>query len=445
MSGRSSAAPDASFPVSVPTSAKPVRRKPVIDRVEAGAPPVFVHSSWRTSSTWLWAKLRRAPTTIAYCEIFHEQLEALTIDHMRKDDFSRWNSKHPEGAPYFLEFARMFGGDGAPVFDRSMAYEQFIPEDGLGGPLSVAERAHVERLISYAYGRRKIPVLTDTRTLGRFAALADAFPGRHVLLVRNAFHQWGSYTEQWANGNSYFLDMLFRTIEGARHDPFVMLLSDWYADENRSPDSAATFQLFLLFHLYLYAHAFDAADLVVDINKLAADAEHRAAIEERLSDYVCAPVDLADARAPFGLSLFSVDSKAAFVDAIDQFVKQMIDGSMSDEAAQFVARAKDEALAEWERHEFYNRSFRAFSLRRLRLAEEASGKQAALTADSAEGAGHSDSADGSAGHEGGRRTAGPAKPKAKPGRPRATAEKRPSRAAPKAGPALRRGPTKRKR
>src|SRR5271166_5021104 len=73
-------------------------------------------------------------------------------------------------------------------------------------------------------------------------------------------------------------------------------------------------------------------------------------------------------RAPFGLSLFSVDSKAAFVDSIDQFVKQMIDGSVSDEAARFVTSAKDEALAEWERHEFYGRAFRDFSVRRLTSA-----------------------------------------------------------------------------
>src|SRR5208283_5526365 len=293
---------------------------------------------------------------------------------------------------------------------------------------------------------RKIPVLTDTRTLGRFTALAGAFPGRHVLLVRNAFHQWGSYTEQWAHGNSYFMDMLFKTIEGSRHDPFVRLLSDWYADKDRSPYSAATFQLFLLFHLYLYAHAFDAADLVVDVNKVAADPEHRAAIEERLSEYVCAPIDLSDSRAPFGLSLFSVDSKAAFVDSIDQFVKQMIDGSVSDEAARFVTSAKDEALAEWERHEFYSRTFRAFSLERLKLAEESFENRAALFPHSAAAEERPDPTDRS-GDESDPKTAGRAKPKAKSGHPRAATAKRPSRAASKAKakPAPRRGAPKRER
>ena len=40
---------------------------------------------------------------------------------------------------------------------------------------------------------------------------------------------------------------------------------------------------------------------------------------------------------------------------------------MSQEAARFVSRAKDEALAEWERHEFYGRAFRDFSVRRLTM------------------------------------------------------------------------------
>ncbi len=348
-----------SMPLSVAQTAispVPVRR-PGAD----GAPPVFIHSSWRASSTWLWAKLRAAPTTIAYCEVFHERLASLTTAYLRENDFSRWASKHPEAAPYFLEFAPLVGVDGAvPGYDRRMAVEWFFPRNGLGGALEAAERNYVQGLICSAEARRKIPVLTDTRTLGRFRAIAEAFPGRHVLLVRNAFHQWASYTEQWAHGNSYFLEMLFATLAGARGDPFARLLADWFVQEDRSPTNAATFQLFLLFHLYLYAHAYDAADLVVDVNRVADEPDHRAAVEAALSEAVGAPIDLSDARTPFGLSLFSVDSRAAFIDTIEQFFKLMIDGSVSVEAAQFAARAKDDALAEWERCEFYGGSARAY-------------------------------------------------------------------------------------
>ena len=180
MSGTSAVPPHASLPLARAARARPVGRAPIVDRAETGA-PLFIHSSWRTSSTRLWAKLRQAPTTFAYCEFFHERLETLTIDYLRDNDFSRWNSKHPEGAPYFLEFARLFDADGAVRgFDRSMATERFIPGEGLAGALSAQERSYVAGLIDYAYARRKIPVLTDTRTLGRFAALAGAPCAAHA-------------------------------------------------------------------------------------------------------------------------------------------------------------------------------------------------------------------------------------------------------------------------
>ena len=352
------------------------------DLAQGPVQPVFVHSSWRTGSTWLWEKLRQAPTTIAYCEVFHERLIHCAIPELRDNDFGEWNSKHPEGAPYFLEFTPLIGKDGAVQgYAPGMAVEDFMPEGGVGGALGVAETTYLDGLIANALFRRRIPVLTDTRTLGRFGAIARACPGRQILLVRNIFHQWASYSEQWAGGNPYFFDMQWRTIEAARRDPFVALLAEWFDRGEKSPASAPAFQLFLLFHLYLYARAYDSADLVVDLNAIAADPDARAAAEAALSDCVRSPVDLSDARPAFGLSLFTTPSKTVFVDVIDQFTKQAVDGSVSVEAADFAMRLKDEALLEWERAEFYGGSLRVWSAKRFAEAPQAqrpSGKGAAL-------------------------------------------------------------------
>jgi len=326
----------------------------------------------------MWSKLRRASTAFAYCEIFHERLQACTIPNLRDDHFAKWNSKHPEAAPYFLEFAPLVDVSGAVRgFDPSMAIERFIPAEGIDGALSVAERSYIGGLIQNAYAHRKIPVLTDTRTLGRFSAIADAFPGRHVLLYRNVFHQWASYAEQAAIGNSYFLDMHVRTMESSRHDSFVRLLTDWFGGEDGA-NSAAAFQLFLLFHLYLYARAYDAADCIIDVNELATNLDYRRSIEIVLSEYLRHPIDLSDARTSFGLSLFTVDSKVAFVDAIDQFVK-MIGGSVSEKASEFVVKAKNEALGEWEKFEFYNRAYRSYSAQRRIRCALPPGREAALS------------------------------------------------------------------
>ena len=230
-------------------------------------------------------------------------------------------------------------------------------------------------------------MLTDTRTLGRFAAIGKACPGRQVLLVRNIFHQWASYSEQWAGGNDYFFAMQRKTIDASRRDPFVALIAEWFDEQDKSPRNAATFQLFLLFHLYLYVHAFNSADLVVDANRITADPNHRAFVEARLTEYVRFPIDLSDARSPFGLSLFSTPSKAAFLDGIDQFAKQMIDGSVSAEAAAFAMRVKDDALEEWERCAFYGGAQRRWSTQRVQRVEAASrDSEAALALERKDGA-----------------------------------------------------------
>jgi hypothetical protein len=342
--------------------------------VDEAPAPVFVHSGWRTGSTWLWEKLRRAPTTIAYCEVFHERLAHCDIRDLRDNDFSKWKSKHPEGAPYFLEFGPLIGANRAVRgYAPSMAVEDFMPRGGVKGDLSEAERGYLAGLIDNARRRQRIPVLTDTRTLGRFPAIARAFSGRHVLLIRNIFHQWASYSEQWADGNPYFFAMQWKTIEAARRDPFVALLAEWFDRGEKTPQNPAAFQLFLLFHLYLYGRAHDFADFILDLNAIASDPEARATAEAALGAFTRSPIDLSDVRPAFGLSLFQTPSKASFVDSIDQFAKQAIDGSVSAEAAAFVMRLKDEALLEWERCEFYSGSYVARSGRRVAEAKRAWG------------------------------------------------------------------------
>ena len=130
----------------------PVAEPGATELVEASAAaPVFIHSSWRTASTWLWARLRRAPTVIAYCEFFHERLRACTIEYLTGNDFAAWNSKHPESAPYFLEFAPLIESDGAVRgYDPSMAIDRFLPAGGPHGALSLSERAYVGGLIENA-------------------------------------------------------------------------------------------------------------------------------------------------------------------------------------------------------------------------------------------------------------------------------------------------------
>jgi hypothetical protein len=111
--------------------------------------PIFIHSSFRTSSTWIWSKFRADPGVLAYYECFHEDLDSISAAGIEALRPNHWESGHPGMDPYFREFIPLLRRKGGVAgFDRSMAFDRFFPTDGYDGSLSVAETAYVERLIA---------------------------------------------------------------------------------------------------------------------------------------------------------------------------------------------------------------------------------------------------------------------------------------------------------
>ncbi len=381
--GRAVSVLDAGVPVR-DVSARPEPR--TLTMSHKTAQPVFVHSSYRTSSTWLWHKLRGAPNTIAYCEIFHEALSSIDVQGARLVPGTHWRTNHPSSAPYFLEYLHLLKPTGGmPGFDAAMAYDRFIPADGVGGHLSCDEERYVRLLIDHAAANQKIPVLTCTRVLGRVTALKRAFNGTHILLYRNLFHQWASYCGQVADGNTYFMDVTDRIIKASRHDPFLRSVDDWFSSRTMSTRDEQTFLAFLFLHLYTYAHAYDAADLTVDATALATDADLRHSVEQTLSALVRSDISLADARSNFELSDLHVTSPRAFLDTVDQFTKYIVGSCTTEASKTFVRKLTAETLSEWDRHEFFTRQTRAYQQRdRGEIAQARDDARAQVEALSAE-------------------------------------------------------------
>jgi hypothetical protein len=338
--------------------------------------PIFVHSSFRTGGTWLWGKIRRAPTTLAYYEIFHESRSKIDMKKTAiEDQWSAWDSKHPALAPYFLESLPLRNHDGGiQGYDDQMAYNYFIPRDGINGSLNGSEVLYIDRLVGNARANRKIPVLTDTRTLGRISAIAKAFPSRSIFLHRNLFHQWASYSGQAINGNLYFLRTVDKILKASRHDAFLCALDDWFSSREMSPYDERSFQVFLLLHLYLYAFAYQAANVVIDITRIASDAEVRRSIETEISEWINWPIDLSDAQPHFDMSVLDVHSRYATIDGVNQFTKLIAGLAPSPSSAAFVESMKEDALLEWERHEFFTKGLRSVLTIRLEDANKRSAR-----------------------------------------------------------------------
>lgn len=353
-----SAAPTNVAKTSLETPGKTMARRHAGYPDFEGAPtPIFLHSSFRTSSTWLWAKFRTLPNVLAYYEIFNEMLGHIDAKSLNASTYASWPSHHPPQAPYFLEFLSLLSKSGGVLgFDASMSLAQFIPEHGIEGEISAGEQNYLRILIEHAHKGRKIPVLSCTRSIGRMAAVKRFMPVKNILLYRNIFDQWSSYTGQFLRGNDYFFKTIGETTGSFSRDPFLEGIHQFFDPSSLSPRDERTFSLFILMHIYLYARAIDSSDIVINTTALATDANLRHSVEAALSDLVGAHVDLSDARSHFEASIVLVQDKRQFVDTIEQFVKIIASTCSTERAAAFAFQLKEDTLSAWRRHDALSRT-----------------------------------------------------------------------------------------
>ncbi len=268
--------------------------------------PIFVHSSFRTGSTWLWSKFRHNPRFYAYYEFYNEALASLdlaTIAHSARD----WPSRHPVEAPYFLEFAPLLREQGGVRgYDPAMAFAEFFPAaHAREGDCFAAQRDYVGLLIDTARKLGRIPVLTCTRSLARVDRLKQMFGGLHLGLRRNLLHQWFSYSNQALNGNPYFIGTIVDTVFADTDDRVMAVLRRFMRDNRMQPADAAAllpddnmFICFAVLHIYLDFLGERDADAVIDLGDLASDGSRSAcaSLAAIVREHSGANIEFADAR-----------------------------------------------------------------------------------------------------------------------------------------------------
>lgn len=266
---------------------------------------LFIHSSFRTGSTWFFEKLRRLPTTLCYYEIFHERLNTLDMKELERFGAASWDSNHPAGEPYFKEFAPLLrSGGGVRRFRREFSYARMTPGPAGSGALSEAEVRYVESLVEHARKQNKIPVLTGCRTLARAPALKACFGGFHIVLQRPLRDQWNSYVRLHDNGSFYFLNSIIEVLANANHDPFQKTTFESYVQSRetemgrilRFENWDIALEAFVALMLHHYAISHRAVDLHIDPNRLSVDQTASAGTSQRIADLVGARPDFRDAK-----------------------------------------------------------------------------------------------------------------------------------------------------
>jgi hypothetical protein len=307
---------------------------------------------------------------MAYYEVFHESLATLKAGDVHGRTPDAWASKHPAGAPYLSEYIPLLDEEGGVRgYDPAMAYERFLPQDGIGGELTAGEIGYVAGLIEHAQALGKIPVLTATRSLGRVQSLKSAFGGRHILNYRNSFHQWASFCEQEWLGGSYFFHVLKLQLQFGAHDATIRRLVDVFGVEEFDGRRPRTFFLVAGLHLYLYGRAASHVDLILDLERLAGDPAHRMEVERRISAWGV-DVDLSQARRCFAFSLCDLGPRHDVVGWLRALEDILLSSDMDAQGRTLVTKALGEIESEITSFDFYAGPLRRSLMARVEAVSE---------------------------------------------------------------------------
>lgn len=325
--------------------------------------PVFIHGGFRTSSTWLWSRFRRDIHFWCYYEIFNSVIPFVDFSNFAEFSPKAWNSHHPKSGPYYIEYLPLLRDNGRLSFFpfEKQRGESFTPVGGISARLDEVSNGYVARLIDAAQTYGKQPVLTCTGMLAKVAGLKKEFGGTHILLVRNLFSQWNSYSGQQRDGTSFFMIYLFDVLRFARDDRFLLYLkalsrvddfdsADEWSSRDRYDD---VFCIFVAFHVYLLVNAARYCDVVVDGNRLASELNgYRKETEGLLARLIGHHVDLSGARESIDCPQYMIAHPARTRLEIERLARQACAESDASAAEQQMVASMLEDL--WDKHDQFS-------------------------------------------------------------------------------------------
>lgn len=260
---------------------------------------IFLHSSFRSSSTWFWERFRADENVYAFYEPLHERLSTMTKAEALSESAASYIPGHPEGQPYFLEFEKLISQrGGVDRYSPEFAFDRFVPEDGLNGSLSAKEIAYFQGLIDYAHSCGKMPVFGCTRSLGRVGSFKAQFGGVHILVHRPLLDQWLSYRSIYET-DPYFIFTISKILkENADKDKLLASIAEKTISDTGDIFGFGNLQsclvAFLALHLYLISQARDLCCIEVDIGCIASDRNKRTEVERGIERLTGLQISLKD-------------------------------------------------------------------------------------------------------------------------------------------------------
>ncbi|MFT4251455.1 MAG: hypothetical protein QM608_03110 [Caulobacter sp.] len=280
--------------------------------LDPALPPVFVHSGWRCSSTYVWGRFRALAGVRAYYEPWHEQLAAMTPEGIAAETPKVSGLRHPGGdVPYLAEFGGLLvPGAGVAGYERRFALDDYFLPAERENP---GQAAYVEGLIGHAQAAGETPVLACCRTLGRIDWLRRRFGGFHVVLIRDPLQQWLSFHSLRKRPRPTYFELcqyvLLSEAPGGeavarqlgvpapKGGDLAQRIAAVRRKLKRAP-ARVSFAAFLAVYLLSYLKALPQADLVIDVDRLGQDPDYAGKVTEALRVGCGLAPDFSDCRTP---------------------------------------------------------------------------------------------------------------------------------------------------
>lgn len=277
------------------------------------ADSIFLHSGWRSGSTYLWNKFRELSETCAYYEPFHESTASYTKAFVAGNRPNAWHSRHPKlASPYATEYLPLVRSVGVPEYRDAFALSRYFSK-----PDELPELAYLQKLQTHAWQNEQVPVFGFCRSLGRAASIKSHLSGVHLLLMRDPLQQWLS-CRSYRIGNSasaYFelshfliLALAAKGTSGYHlaRDLNIPVIAGKNVPKQLAKlqkvipkiDDEWSFRVFLTVYVLSYLYALPYADLILDIDCMSLSAEYRKHVAQQCAKLTGLSVNFEDCRLP---------------------------------------------------------------------------------------------------------------------------------------------------
>jgi hypothetical protein len=287
--------------------------------------PIFLHSLFRSGSTYLFEKFRHTDQFYCYQEPCNEALIDLDTrpdGFLKSPDYDSRMLRHPTlTAPYFYEFHRIRDRLKG-LFRKSFSYDEYFT----GSRLPDAQKEYFDTLIEAAPRR---PLLQFCRSAGRIEALKHEFGGTHIHLWREPRGQWWSYkisdyfdAATQATYNAFQLPAVLskiRVLAGIRRFRGRSVNREIRFYRSHPMRSRESYLAFFGMWLYAFIEYERHASETICINKLN-DVDYRARVTRALALAGVGRLEFNDAK--LANSMFS-ETEACFYESIENEVAQL--------------------------------------------------------------------------------------------------------------------------